>query len=46
MINCDLRGAGTSEGIAEILSEQEGEDIYDMIDWAAAQPWCVDPVAA
>jgi hypothetical protein len=36
VINCDLRRACTSEGVAEILSEQEGEDIYDMIEWAAA----------
>lgn len=39
VINCDLRGAGTSEGVAELLAEQEGEDICDLIEWAAAQPW-------
>jgi uncharacterized protein len=39
VINCDLRGAGTSDGFAEILSEQEGKDFYDLIEWAAAQPW-------
>ena len=37
--NCDLRGAGTSEGKASLLSDQEGEDVYDLIEWVAAQPW-------
>ena len=39
VVNCDLRGAGTSDGVAELLSRQEGEDIYDLIEWVAAQPW-------
>jgi putative CocE/NonD family hydrolase len=39
VVNCDLRGAGTSDGVAELLSRQEGEDTYDMIEWAAGQPW-------
>ncbi len=39
VVNCDLRGAGTSDGVAELLSRQEGEDTYDLIEWAAAQPW-------
>jgi len=37
--NCDLRGAGTSEGTCAIWSDQEGEDVYDLIEWAGAQPW-------
>jgi putative CocE/NonD family hydrolase len=37
--NCDLRGAGTSGGEGSLLSDQEGEDVYDLIEWAAAQPW-------
>jgi len=37
--SCDLRGAGTSEGEASLFSDQEGEDVYDLIEWAAAQPW-------
>ena len=39
VVNCDLRGAGTSEGTCAIWSDQEGEDVYDLIEWAAAQPW-------
>jgi predicted acyl esterase len=37
--SCDLRGAGTSQGKASLLSDQEGEDVHDLIEWAAAQPW-------
>ncbi len=39
VVNCDLRGAGTSGGVASFFSDQEGEDVYDLIEWAAAQPW-------
>ncbi len=44
LVNCDLRGAGTSEGSASLLSDQEGEDVYDLIEWAAAQPWSTGAV--
>ena len=44
MVNCDLRGAGTSEGSSALLSDQEGEDVYDLIEWAAAQPWSTGAV--
>ncbi len=44
VVNCDLRGAGTSEGSAALLSDQEGEDVYDLIEWAAAQPWSTGAV--
>jgi uncharacterized protein len=39
VVNADLRGGGTSEGVAELLSDQEAQDYYDLIEWAAAQPW-------
>ena len=39
VVNCDLRGSGTSEGKARLLSDQEGEDVHDLIEWAATQPW-------
>lgn len=39
VVNCDLRGAGTSEGRGAPLSDQEGEDVYDLIEWAGAQRW-------
>lgn len=44
VVNCDLRGAGTSEGSASLFSDQEGEDVYDLIEWAAAQPWSTGAV--
>jgi len=39
VINADVRGAGTSGGIGTLMSDQEGEDVYDLIEWAGAQPW-------
>jgi putative CocE/NonD family hydrolase len=39
VVNVDLRGCGTSDGIGRLLSEQEAEDTYDIIEWAARQPW-------
>lgn len=39
LVNCDLRGAGHSEGVGDFFSEQEGQDYHDLIEWAAAQPW-------
>lgn len=39
VVNCDLRGAGTSGGVGALMSNQEGEDTYDLIEWAAVQPW-------
>ncbi len=44
VVNCDLRGAGRSEGVGSLLSDQEGEDVYDLIEWAAAQPWSTGAV--
>ena len=44
VVNCDLRGTGTSEGVTSLLSDQEGEDVYDLIEWAGAQPWSTGAV--
>jgi predicted acyl esterase len=44
VVNCDLRGAGTSAGEASLMSDQEGEDVYDLIEWSAAQPWSTGAV--
>lgn len=44
VINADLRGAGTSDGSGALLSDQEARDVYDIIEWAAAQPWCTGSV--
>jgi uncharacterized protein len=39
VINADTRGAGTSEGVGSLLSDQEAEDIAELIEWAGTQPW-------
>jgi len=39
VVNLDLRGFGTSEGEATLLSDQEAADYAEAIEWAAAQPW-------
>ncbi|BBZ12500.1 CocE/NonD family hydrolase [Mycobacterium branderi] len=44
VVNCDLRGAGQSDGIGSLLSDQEGEDVYDLVEWAAEQPWSTGAV--
>ena len=36
---CDLRGFGRSEGEGILLSDAEAQDYYDLIEWAAVQPW-------
>ncbi len=37
VVNADLRGWGTSEGDPGILTEQEGRDGYDLVEWLAEQ---------
>ncbi len=44
VVNCDLRGAGKSDGVGSLLSDQEAEDVYDLIEWAARQPWSTGAV--
>lgn len=39
VINADLRGAGTSDGVGALMSDLEGQDVYDLIEWAAGRPW-------
>lgn len=42
VISClDLRGSGASYGMRlEPTSLAEAQDLYDMVEWYAAQPWC------
>lgn len=40
VLNADMRGFHRSEGKAHLLTEQEGLDYYDLIEWAAKQDWC------
>ncbi len=39
VVNADLRGGGTSEGIADLFSDQEARDYYDLIEWAGSREW-------
>lgn len=36
----NARGTGGSGGTWTLLDGQEREDIFDLIEWIAAQPWC------
>jgi putative CocE/NonD family hydrolase len=40
VLQADVRGMHKSEGEAGILRQQDAEDYYDLIEWAASQPWC------
>lgn len=44
VVNLDLRGFGNSQGTSSLLSEQEGEDYHDAIQWVAQQPWSTGKV--
>ena len=39
VVNADLRGAGTSQGLNSIMTDDEAADVYDLVEWAGAQPW-------
>jgi hypothetical protein len=40
VLQADVRGMHKSEGHAGVLRLQDAEDYYDLIEWAALQPWC------
>ena len=45
-INVDIRGGYFSEGNAEYFGNgQDSDDIYDAVEYIAAQPWCNGKVA-
>lgn len=39
VVNADLRGCGRSDGTGDLLSHQEAQDTYDLVQWVAEQPW-------
>ncbi len=39
VINADARGAGTSDGVGSLFSDDEARDVYDLVEWAGTQPW-------
>lgn len=36
----NVRGTGGSGGEFGFMDAQERRDMYDLVEWAAAQPWC------
>jgi predicted acyl esterase len=40
ILKVDSRGAGKSAGMLDVNSPAEFNDLYDVIEWAAAQLWC------
>ncbi|ORW86647.1 hydrolase [Mycobacterium sp. IEC1808] len=40
VVNADMRGCGHSDGTGNLLSRQEAEDSYDLVQWIAGRPWC------
>jgi predicted acyl esterase len=38
-VRVDSRGTGGSPGQVDFFSPRETQDLYDCIEWAAAQPW-------
>ncbi|ORX18195.1 hydrolase [Mycobacterium szulgai] len=39
VVNADSRGCGHSDGTGNLLSQQEAEDTYDLVQWLAGQRW-------
>ena len=39
VVNCDLRGFGSSDGRGTFFTDAEACDVYDLIEWAGTQPW-------
>jgi uncharacterized protein len=41
----DIRGTGASEGVSRgPFGEQEAKDGFEVVEWAASQPWCTGRV--
>jgi predicted acyl esterase len=43
-VRVDSRGAGSSPGKLEPFSQRETRDLYECVEWVAAQPWCTGKV--
>lgn len=45
VVQFDVRGTGSSSGASsDAYSDDEQQDGYDMVEWAARQPWCTGAV--
>jgi putative CocE/NonD family hydrolase len=38
-LNVDVRGTGRSGGVNCLVCEREQLDVYELVEWAARQPW-------
>ncbi len=45
VINPDARGSWMSEGDLYTVGGREADDIHDLIEWLALQPWCSGKIA-
>ena len=36
----DVRGSNDSEGTWDMMGPKEQQDLFDLIEWIAQQPWC------
>lgn len=44
VVNADLRGSGTSQGVGSLFSDAEARDIAKLIEWAGRQAWSTGKV--
>jgi putative CocE/NonD family hydrolase len=44
-LNADVRGSGKSGGALCLLCNSEQQDVHDVVEWAARQPWSNGHVA-
>jgi putative CocE/NonD family hydrolase len=44
-VNTDVRGSGKSGGALCLLCSREQQDVYDVVEWVARQPWSNGHVA-
>src|SRR5436305_7194291 len=44
-VNTDVRGSGKAGGALCLLCKREQQDVYDVVEWFARQPWSHGQVA-
>jgi uncharacterized protein len=44
LVRADSPGTGKSPGVADVFGPVEHHAYYDVIEWAAAQPWCTGKI--
>lgn len=46
LVRADTRGTGASPGRLDLYGAKDAEDFYDVIEWAAGQPWSTGKIAS